>query len=105
MRLVHDMTFGAGTEFAGNQSFTAGTQTFGGAATFANGTAFYAGQDFSSYTHTFTDHQTFGAGTGFNADQSFAGDVEFSGLFDYSDMVGKSLVFEGICRFLHAATC
>ena len=100
-----DMTFGDNTSFCSGEvlgadaDFTAGTSTFGGVSTFNNGTQFYAGQDFSSYTHTFTDHQTFGAGTGFNVGQPFAGDVAFSGLFDFSDMVGKSLVFEEAVDF------
>ena len=105
-----DLTFGDNTSFCSGETigadadFSAGTSRFGGASTFNNGTKFYAGQDFSANTHTFTDHQTFGADTEFKVGQPFAGDVAFSGLFDFSDMVGKSLVFEEAVDFFMPAS-
>ena len=65
------MTFGAGTEFADNQSFTAGMhKRLVPDMTFGTGTEFADNQSLR-YAQTFGSGMTFGAGAEFADNQSF----------------------------------
>ena len=91
-------TFDTGTKFGAGQAFDA-AQTFGADLDFAENMEFADGQAFDSYIYEFEDYVDFGADTEFRAGQDFDGAVEFSGLFDYDDMKGKALVFNGDVDF------
>ena len=91
-------TFGAGTKFASGQDFD-DPQVFGENLDFANDMRFADGQAFDSYIYEFDADLDFGADTEFAIGQDFDGAVEFLGLFDYDDMKGKSLVFNGDVDF------
>ncbi|MEC7711470.1 MAG: NUMOD3 domain-containing DNA-binding protein, partial [Thermoproteota archaeon] len=91
-------TFGTGTKFASGQDFDA-PQVFGANLDFADDMKFADGQEFHNHIYEFDDDLDFGADTEFAVGQDFEGDIEFTGVFDYYDMKGKSLEFKGDVDF------